>query len=90
MNHRLIPVTWQHQDLSMERGWDPEVKKYFKKVLNSISWGLIWLIAMVTAGLYFELAYADGKPLIYTIIFYIAAACSFFGLLFYYYKTWKK
>jgi hypothetical protein len=74
----------------MESGWDPEIKKYFKKVLNSISIGLIWLMAMVTAGLYFGLAYADGKPVIYTIIFYILAAGTFAALLFYYYKTWKK
>jgi hypothetical protein len=74
----------------MESGWDPEVKKYFKKILNSISFGLLWMMAMVTAGFYFQLAYADGKPLIYTILFYIALLGSLTILLIYYYRTWRK
>ena len=71
----------------MERGWDPEVKKYFRKVLNSISLGLLWLMTMVTAGLYFELAYASG---IYTILFYIVLVVSLGLLLWQYYRIWKK
>lgn len=71
----------------MERGWDPEVKKYFKKVLNSISLGLLWLMSMVTAGLYFGLAYAKG---IYTIIFYVMLVVSLGLLLWQYYKMWRK
>lgn len=74
----------------MESGWDPEVKKYFKKILNSISFGLLWMMAMVTAGFYFQFAYADGKPLIYTILFYIALLGSLTVLLIYYYRTWRK
>lgn len=70
----------------MERGWDPEVKKYFKKVLNSISFGLLWLMAMVTAGLYFGLAYGKG---IYTVIFYVMMVVSLGALLWKYYKMWK-
>jgi FtsH-binding integral membrane protein len=71
----------------MERGWDPEVKKYFKKVLNSISLGLLWLMSMVTAGLYFGLAYAKG---IYTVIFYVMMVASLAALLWKYYKMWSK
>ena len=74
----------------MERGWDPEVKKYFLKVLNSFFIGLIWLMAAATAGIYFELAYTAGKPKIYTILFYVGLAISLFFLLRYYYRTWRK
>ena len=74
----------------MEQGWDPEVKKYFKKVLNSIFTGLLWLMSMVTLGFYFQLAYTNGKPLIYTILFYVLLAGSLAWLLFYFYRTWKK
>ncbi|HEX7903106.1 MAG TPA: hypothetical protein VF487_04435 [Chitinophagaceae bacterium] len=75
----------------MEQGWDPDVKKYFIKVLNSISMGLLWLMAMVTAGLYFGLAYsAEGRPVIYTIIFYIMLVATLLLLILYYYRTWKK
>lgn len=71
----------------MERGWDPDVKKYFVRILNSISLGLFWLMACVTAGLYFKLAWANG---IYTILFYIGMAVTLFLLLRYYYRAWRK
>lgn len=74
----------------METGWDPDVKKYFIKILNSISFGLLWLMACVTAGIYYGLAYADGKPLIYIILFYAGMALSLFLLLRYYYRAWRK
>ncbi len=73
----------------MEQGWDPQVKKFFRKILYSISWGLIWMIACATAGLYFELAYSAGKPVIYTILFYTGMAITLGLLLWYLYRTWK-
>jgi uncharacterized membrane protein len=74
----------------METGWDPDVKKYFIKILNSISFGLLWLMACVTAGIYYGFAYTDGKPVIYTILFYTGMALSLFFLLRYYYRAWRK
>ena len=74
----------------MEQGWDPDVKKYFRKILYTICFGLMWLMAAATAGLYFELAYKGDKPLIYPIIYYVALTTSLFFLLRYYYRLWKK
>jgi hypothetical protein len=74
----------------MEQGWDPEVRKFFRKILNSISFGLLWMMSMVTAGIYFQLAYSGGKPVIYTIIFYVVMMGSLAALLWYFYRTWKK
>lgn len=73
----------------MEQGWDPEVKKYFRKIINTISFGLIWLMSCVTAGLYFRLAYRDGKPLLYVILYYAGLAITLFFLVRYYYRIWK-
>jgi hypothetical protein len=73
----------------MESGWDPDVKKFFVQILNSIAWGLIWMIAAATAGLYFELGYTNGKPIIYTII-YVAAISSLLLLLKYLHNIWKE
>lgn len=74
----------------MEQGWDPEVKKYFVKILNSISIGLLWLMAMVTAGLYFQLGYRTNRPAFFNVLFYFVLLVSLFFLIRYYYKTWKK
>lgn len=74
----------------MESGWDPDVKKYFRKVLNTISYGLIWMMAAVAAGLYFRLAIPGERPLYAIIIFYIVLLASFLFLLRFFYSTWKK
>jgi membrane protein YdbS with pleckstrin-like domain len=74
----------------MENGWDPDIKNFLLKILNSISLVLLWLIACATAGIYFQLGYTNGKPVIYTIIFYTVMAVTLFLLLRQLYKTWKK
>lgn len=72
----------------MEQGWDPEVKKYFQKILNTIGYGLLWLMGSLTAGLYFRLAYHANS--LYSAIFYIVFGGSFFLLIRYYYRMWRK
>jgi len=68
---------------------DPEVKKYFRKIIYSFSFGMLWLTANVTAGIYFGLAYNNDQP-IFMILFYTFFVLSLFLLLRYYYRTWKK
>lgn len=68
---------------------DPEVKKYFRKILYSLFFGLLWLAAGITAGVYFELAFFNGKP-ISSIIFYLGLVAGLFFLLRYYVKAWSK
>ena len=73
-----------------EQGWDPEVKKYFQKILSTISFGLLWLMSTVTAGIYFELGWTGTRPLYAVIIFYVLAVSGFILLLRYYYRLWNK
>lgn len=74
----------------MEQGWDPEVKKYLRKVLYSVMLGLSWMMACVTAGIYFHLGYLNSNPILYPIIFYSCMFISLGLLLRWYYLTWKK
>ena len=73
----------------MEQGWDPEVKKYFLKIIRSFTYGLLWMMACATAGIYFKLAYSGGKPFIYTILFYAGMLITLLLLVRYLYKTWR-
>ena len=73
----------------MEQGWDPEIRKYFLRIINTIGWFLLWLMSSVTAGLYFKLAYRTERPLILVFVFYAALLISLFFLLRYFYRTWK-
>lgn len=70
-------------------GMEPEVKKYFRKIMNSFFMGLLWLLTVVTAGLYFRLGLPEEGLHWYNILFYAAFLASFFLLLRYFYKTWK-
>lgn len=74
----------------MESGWDPDVKRYFRKVLNTISYGLLWMMSAVASGLYFKLAIPGERPLYAVVIFYIVLLITFFFLLRYFYSIWKK
>lgn len=71
-------------------GMDPEVKKYFRKIINSFSAGLLWMMAAATAGLYFKLAPVYDGLRWYNVVFYVLLAVSFAGLLIYLYRVWGK
>lgn len=71
-------------------GMDPEVKKYFRKIINSFSVGLLWMLTAATAGLYFKLGPLHDGVRWYNVLFYVLLAASFGGLLFYLYRVWSK
>ncbi|MBI5858198.1 MAG: hypothetical protein HZB42_11205 [Sphingobacteriales bacterium] len=73
-----------------ERGWDSQVKKYFLKIIRSVSLGLLWLMACAVAGIYFKLAWLHGQPVIYTILFYAGMIVTLYFLARYLYNTWKE
>lgn len=74
----------------MEQGWDPEVRKFFHKIISSFSFGLLWMMSAVTAGLYYGLAYRKDVPVIAVILFYVFAVFTLLLLLRYYYRIWRK
>jgi hypothetical protein len=73
----------------MAFGMDPEVTKYFKKIINSLFAGLMWLFINITAGIYFELAYSDRYSSFVHILFFVGFALSTLLLLWYLYKVWN-
>jgi len=74
----------------MEQGFDPEIKRYFRKIINSFSWGFLWLFSNVIAGLYFKLGFTGERPVIFTIAFYILSIGSLILLIRFYYRLWRK
>lgn len=74
----------------MEQGFDPEVKKYFRKIMSTFGFGFLWLFSNITAGMYFGLAYVNGKFSIANLLFYTVSLLTLAALLWYYYKLWKK
>ena len=71
----------------MEQGWDPELIKYFRKILNTIAFGILWLMATLIAGFYFGLAF---HPIIlYRVLCYAGVSISLLLLIRYFYRIWK-
>lgn len=72
----------------MEQGWDPEVKKFFVKIINTISIGLFWLLSAATAGIYFKMGYRTDKPWI-MLIYYVLLLVTLYYLIRHLYRLWK-
>ena len=69
---------------------DPEMKVYFKKIMNSFSMWLLWMLSVFTSGLFFEWGIIKNNWKWYNLFFYLFAVISLVGLLFFFYKLWKK
>lgn len=69
---------------------DPEVKRYFRRILKSISWSVFWLMMVVGLGLSLGGALVQDGWRWYNYSFYAFAIISFCGLLWLLYRTWKK
>lgn len=74
----------------MAFGMDPEVARYFKKIINSLFAGLLWLFINITGGIYYGFAFHEGQRTIVNILFYVWLAGSLALLLWYYYRVWRK
>lgn len=71
------------------QGWDPEVKRYLKKVMSSFVIGALWLLLVSTLGLAFRLAIVHDGVRWYNLLFYGIFGVSLLLLLFYYYRSWR-
>lgn len=74
----------------MESGWDPDVKKFLLKILNTTTWTLMWMLAAATTGIYFQFAYIQGRITITNILFYSLLLITGFFLVRYLYKSWNE
>jgi hypothetical protein len=91
LTFRFIKIAANFEPMDeYNRGMDPEIKRYFKKIINSFSFGALWLLVIATAGLFFRLGIAPNGMKWYNIVFYMIAGVSFIGLMYYYYKLWSK
>ncbi len=71
-------------------GMDPEVKRYFKKIMKSFGVGLLWLLVSGTAGLFFKLGIIKNSWRWYNLVFYGFFFVTLIMLIFFYYKLWRK
>lgn len=71
-------------------GMDPEIRTYFRKIINSLSFLVLWLMFVLGIGLYFDLGRISGKLDWFNIVFYLLALISFYFLVRYLLRTWNR
>lgn len=70
-------------------GMEPEAQDFLKRIVQTVSVGILFLLLHMTFGLYLNWAFFEGAPRIGNIIYYIIFLASFAGLIYFYYRLWK-
>ncbi len=68
---------------------EEDVKEFLIKIVQSISMGLVWLLANMSIGIYFGFAFFEGRPSIGNYIYYTVFILSLLALINYLRKKWK-
>ena len=70
---------------------DPVVSEYLKRILNTISFTVLWMAINSTAGIMYQFAYLqEGAGIqVENILFYLWLILSFIALLYYLIRLWK-
>ena len=70
-------------------GMEPEAQDFLKRIVQTVSMGILFLLLHMTFGLYLNWAFFEGSPGIGNIIYYIVFLASFAGLIYFYFRLWK-
>lgn len=71
-------------------GLDPALKRYFKKIFQSFSFFLMWMLSVSTAGFYFDLATVHGSLRWHNMAFYVTSFLLLLLFLRFLYRTWRE
>jgi hypothetical protein len=68
---------------------EPDFRKYFTRIVNSLAIGLLWLFINSTVGIGLNFAFFEERPTAGNYIFYAWFLISLFFLIIYYRRKWK-
>lgn len=71
-------------------GMDPEVKRYFRKILATFGAGMLWMMVFTTAGFFLKLAYLDRGVRWENVVFYCLLLLTFVLLIRYFFRLWGR
>ncbi len=71
-------------------GMDPEVRRFFRKIMATVGAGLLWIMLMAVAGLYFKLGYFVNGLDWYNGIFYFVFFITLILVLRFLYNVWRR
>jgi hypothetical protein len=71
-------------------GMDPEMRRYFQKIMKTFGAVAFWLMLMAASGLYLRLGYFVNGLDWYNGIFYFVFFTSLFLMLRFLFRVWRK
>lgn len=74
----------------MEQDQEPDVRRFFLKIINTASSLLLWLIFAIMTGLQLGLAYSGRYPAVVTWIYYGVLVAGTVFLIRYYIRLWRR
>jgi len=74
----------------MNSGMEDDVKDFLKRIIWTVSLGLVWLTTTITIGAYNKLLVPEHGLQLGNIIFYIWMAGSLGALIYVLSRIWKK
>lgn len=69
---------------------EKDAEDLLKKIVKTLSMAVLWLLVNMTAGIYLGWMFYGDMPTIGNIVFYLFFVLSLSGLIWYFYKIWKK
>lgn len=91
----MVQINWltyqnlNHNSRIQMDNTEPDVKKFFTKIVNSLAIGLLWLFINTTIGIGFNFAFFDTRPTLGNYVFYTWFLLSLVLLILFYKKLWK-
>lgn len=69
---------------------EDETRAFFVLIANSIALLLVWMIANILVGIYWEYAFFDGTPGWKNLLYYFISLLLFFFIARHIIRKWKK
>lgn len=69
---------------------EDDAADFLKKIVKTLSMAILWLLILMTMGIYNGWMFFGAAPTLGNYIFYIYAILSFFAVLYYFYRVWRK
>jgi ABC-type uncharacterized transport system permease subunit len=69
---------------------EPELREFFRRIIQTVSVGLLWLMINSTAGIMFGYAFFEQGVHLNNILFYAWLLISGFFIVRYFIRTWRK
>ncbi len=69
-------------------GIEPETRDFLKRIMQTVSMGMLFLLLHMTFGIYFNWAFFEGSIRTGNIIYYIIFVLSLAALIYFYYRLW--